>query len=219
MTKQILLATASFLALTSAVATPPEASFKDIPREVVEDQIMPRLTKRDQKSLARVSKATSEIEGRTVLLDMAEHPYGKDPGKDAALHRLLEKSKNVTFYTLSVHDFKSLEPYLKNVKSLHINGGEAGIAQAIAQSAALTNLISLVLMDCHVDNAGAEAIARSPYLQNLSRLSLTSNMIGDEGGLAIVTHLNHLKELNLFQNPISPEGRTALYRRFPKAKF
>jgi hypothetical protein len=219
MNKNIFLAILPLISLTDAFANPPATSFNDLPLEMVEDQIMSRLDTRDQRSLASINKATSEMKGRTVRLNMDHHSYGKDPEKDSALHRLLEKSKYVFFSYISVHDFKSLEPYLKNVSGLTIRGGEAGIAQEVAQSASLTQLTFLYLMDCHVDNAGAEAIAKSPYLQNLRDLSLTSNMIGDEGGLAIVTHLKHLKGLNFYRNPISPEGQTTVHSHFPMAKF
>ncbi len=67
-----------------------------------------------------------------------------------------------------------------------------------------------------VDDEGAEAIAQSKRMSQLSVLRLDGTQIGDRGAAAIASspHLGNLALLNVRDNPISDDVREALTRRF-----
>jgi uncharacterized protein (TIGR02996 family) len=68
-----------------------------------------------------------------------------------------------------------------------------------------------------VGDDGAKALAASPLLGRLALLDLTNNQVGDAGALALAAspHLDGLGWLDLSKNPIGPGAQTALRERMP----
>ena len=67
-----------------------------------------------------------------------------------------------------------------------------------------------------VGNAGAVALAASPYLADLTTLLLRYNGIGAEGELALAAspHLERLRLLDLSDEPLGAAAQAALHGRF-----
>jgi uncharacterized protein (TIGR02996 family) len=80
----------------------------------------------------------------------------------------------------------------------------------------LPRLRRLDLSGNTVGDAGAEALAVSLLLKQLTLLDLTGNQIGDTGALALAAspHAAGLASLGLARNPITPEGLNVLRERF-----
>ncbi len=89
--------------------------------------------------------------------------------------------------------------------------GDAG-ARAIARSPNLSHLSRLSLNDNQIRDAGAQAIAHSPYLSHLTRLDLNGNEIKNEGAIAIAesSYMSHLSRLELGGNEIENDGVIAI---------
>jgi hypothetical protein len=106
-------------------------------------------------------------------------------------------------------------PYLKHLTVLKLGGdpeyaggndiGTEG-AEALAASANLANLTSLDLSCNHIDDLGAQALAASPHLSCLTQLDLRGNDITDAGVQALIDspHLDRLTSLGLSSNPGGP---------------
>jgi uncharacterized protein (TIGR02996 family) len=95
--------------------------------------------------------------------------------------------------------------------------GTAG-ARALAASAHLHRLTSLILFNSLIGPEGAEALAAAPQLKGLTFLDLSGldwgypNEIGDQGARALARslHLTGLRYLDLTENAIDDEGAKAL---------
>src|SRR5699024_2962478 len=76
----------------------------------------------------------------------------------------------------------------------------------------LAGLRLLDLPGCHLSNAGAAALARSPHWGRLEYLGLAHNTIGPAGVEALVSGpgLPRLEGLNLAFNPVGVGGAEAL---------
>ena len=63
-----------------------------------------------------------------------------------------------------------------------------------------------------IADEGLEALADSPYLQNLELLNANHNEIGDDGAIAIANteNLPNLKDLSMFGNVIGDRGAQAI---------
>jgi uncharacterized protein (TIGR02996 family) len=86
-------------------------------------------------------------------------------------------------------------------------------AKRIALTPQLARIHVLDLEDGNlIGNAGAQALANSPYLSGLTSLKLRGNAIGPAGAraLARAAHLGPVVELNLDHNAIYDEGVQAL---------
>jgi uncharacterized protein (TIGR02996 family) len=83
--------------------------------------------------------------------------------------------------------------------------GDEGV-QALARSPFLQNLTQLDLFDNDIGDAGVRALAQSRFLQNVTHLDLIHHGISDAGvrALAGSSHLQNLTTLNLGGNNISP---------------
>jgi uncharacterized protein (TIGR02996 family) len=104
--------------------------------------------------------------------------------------------------------------WLVGVVALSAEGMRLGPvgAEALAQSPHLHNLTTLNLARNGIGAAGAEALAQSPHLHNLTTLNLSLNRIGAAGveALAQSPHLHNLTTLNLARNGIGAAGAEAL---------
>ena len=96
------------------------------------------------------------------------------------------------------------------------------IAASLARSPRTTGLRELQLARCDLSDLGIAELARSPVLGQLRRADFTGNRIGNEGAMHLLEKLSpdHLRELNLTQNPILPVYRRRLLERFgPRIRF
>jgi uncharacterized protein (TIGR02996 family) len=92
--------------------------------------------------------------------------------------------------------------------------GDAGVRALLGGS--LPRLVRLDLSNNTVGDEGAEALAASLFLKQISMLDLTGNRITDAGALALAAspHAAGLAWLELAKNPISPAGLNVLRERF-----
>ena len=104
----------------------------------------------------------------------------------------------------------SLTPVVKIDLCFNLNGS-AG-AQTVAKSPWLRQLNSLNMNYNRIGDGGAVDVAFSPHLENLFELSLNGNLIGSEGAkdLALSPQLDNLAELRLFDNLIGDTGAMSL---------
>ncbi|MDG7055246.1 MAG: leucine-rich repeat domain-containing protein [Wolbachia endosymbiont of Menacanthus eurysternus] len=78
-----------------------------------------------------------------------------------------------------------------NDNVLYLSGQlELKIDQLIKFLQRKTNIEHLCLSNCKIDDQGAEALAKSENLKNLTSLNLSENNIGDEGAKVLIKALN-----------------------------
>lgn len=103
---------------------------------------------------------------------------------------------------------------VKHISSLRVSGcGDRGV-DAIATSPYLNNLKNLSLSSSKVSAAGVASIANSSNFSNLVELSLSKTAIGDPGvvELAKSKKLPHLSSLSLSQCNLTGNALEALFR-------
>jgi len=86
------------------------------------------------------------------------------------------------------------------VQRVRLTGAVPDVA-ALGSVEQLTRLSELSLHGCGIGNAGARALAASPYLRNLTVLDLSYNDIGDSGAQALASspNLSRLTALYLYR--------------------
>jgi uncharacterized protein (TIGR02996 family) len=91
------------------------------------------------------------------------------------------------------------------------SGDDAAAVRILAASPRLAGLRSLKLSGWQLGDAGARALAESPYL-NLTHLNLHQTGIGPEGAAALAAspRLSRLRVLHLDRNLLGPKGVRAL---------
>jgi uncharacterized protein (TIGR02996 family) len=115
-------------------------------------------------------------------------------------------------------------PHLANLRILGLLGNwfsDAG-AQAIAASPHLTQLQELSLANCNIHASGATAVASAPQFATLRRLYLTMNpYLGDKGAEALARspHLNNLEALYVDAQYLSVSVLSLLHERFGPAVY
>jgi hypothetical protein len=102
-----------------------------------------------------------------------------------------------------------------NLKSLHLDMIHVGPdgTRALARSPRLAGLTKLTIVN-HSRDEGFSALAGSPHLAGLRWLSLRNSRVGVPGAeaLASTRHLTRLRILMLDKNPLGPAGIRALAR-------
>jgi uncharacterized protein (TIGR02996 family) len=106
----------------------------------------------------------------------------------------------------------------------------ASTCRELASSPYLVRLTSLELIDSGIGDEGAVALAASPWLENLRRLTVHHHpsciwshsrwgQIGDAGAFALAASpwLGRLELLDLGFNPLGPKAAQALRERFGQA--
>lgn len=104
--------------------------------------------------------------------------------------------------------------YLNRLAALAVYGTHKGrpIAQAVADSPHLAGLKRLSLGRNDFEDDSAEHLARSPFLSNLEELDLTDNILGETGArsLAASSYLGNVRYLELRNNRLGPTGAEAI---------
>ncbi len=104
-------------------------------------------------------------------------------------------------------------PHLR-VRNLRLAGNGVGDrgAQALADSPFLENLTELWIYQNNIGPEGAAALVASPRLGRLTRLDLGKNQLGPEAmaRLAALPQLARFQELVLYRSPLGDQGPTAL---------
>ncbi|MBA4188847.1 MAG: hypothetical protein C0467_12690 [Planctomycetaceae bacterium] len=102
-------------------------------------------------------------------------------------------------------------PHLRSLHLLRSHPEEAGV-EALAHSPVLNELRSLSLGGDYLTAASAEVLAASPRVTNLRVLDMRENRLGDAGAIAIANspHLRNLVHLDLTGNLIEDAGADAL---------
>src|SRR5262249_6504178 len=100
------------------------------------------------------------------------------------------------------------------------NIGDASVV-ALAGSPHLARLERLSLWRCRISDEGANALAGSAYLGRLVELDLGENSIGNEGARALVRapQLAGLKRLALTTRPLSADCLEELWQRLGEGLF
>ena len=126
-------------------------------------------------------------------------------------HKLHIKLKGV-----SLDNLTRILPHCSNVSILDLNGNQIGAAgaQAIATSPTMANLTSLNLRYNYIWAAGAKDIAT---MVNLTSLNLRGNYIGAAGAQAIATSptMANLTSLDLGYNWIGADVKKLIRDRYP----
>ena len=216
MNKLILLLFVSFFTMTATFATDHQNSSSpnslgNLPLELL-GEIAQYL---DPKDIYRIKKMTgdrnleaklSQPSANLLSGPVAEFDLSKK-GATEALIDLLKSSKSdvkLKLRGVTLENLVSILPYCEPVVSLDLfknNIGDAG-AQALAGSEHLRNLTSLNLAWNKIGAAGAEHIAT---LTKLTSLDLGWNEIGDAGAEHIAKLIN-LTSLKLIDNQIGAAG-------------
>jgi uncharacterized protein (TIGR02996 family) len=144
----------------------------------------------------------------TVMPDLAGCPY-------LGRVRILDLESN----DLGDADIEILaaSPHLTELSALLLwcnRVGDDGVRALLGGS--LPRLGRLDLSNNMIGDGGAEALAASLFLKQLTMLDLTGNRISDTGALALAAspHSAGLTWLELAKNPISPAGLNVLRERF-----
>jgi uncharacterized protein (TIGR02996 family) len=115
-------------------------------------------------------------------------------------------------------------PHLGQLRTLELAGADltAEAGGHLARAPSLARLERLSLWGNQLGNDGAEALARSEHLRHLRQVDLRGNAISDAGAAAIASAAGagaplfaSLRELNLADNDIRPDGARALANSLP----
>ena len=205
MNKLSLLTSISLIGLSTAFSSDfhdqhrSSASLRDLPPEVL-GQIAKNLPEKD---LIRLRKLTGDkfintkTKQKVFYQQLSTKPMTFDVSQSSALKALIsflqelpqDANINLRLINVTVDTLKQILPHCEGVSSLNLGGNDIGPegAQAIANSAILQNLTSLDLGNNNIGREGAKAIANSATLQNLTSLNLGGNHIGPEEAKAIKT--------------------------------
>ncbi len=104
--------------------------------------------------------------------------------------------------------------YLNRLAAFGVYGSHKGrpLARAVAESPHLAGLKRLSLGRNDFEDDSAEHLATSPYLANLEELDLTDNFLGETGArsLAASSYLGNVRYLELRNNRLGPTGAEAI---------
>ncbi len=205
MNKLSLLTSISLIGLSTAFSSDfhaqhrSSASLRDLPPEVL-GQIAQNLPEKDVIQL-RNTTGDKFINTKTKQkefyqqLSTKRKPITFDVSQPSVLKALIsflqespqDANINLRLINLTIDTLNLILPLCEGVSSLDLWENDIGPegAQAIANSASLKNLTSLNLWYNNIGPEGAQAIANSESLKNLTSLDLGSNGIGIEGENAI----------------------------------
>ena len=239
MNKLSLLTSISLIGLSTAFSSDfhdqhrSSASLRDLPPEVL-GQIAKNLPEKDVIQLRNTTGdkfINTKTRQKEFYQQQSTKPMTFDVSQPSVLKALisfLQESPqganiNLRLINVTIDTLNLILPLCERVSSLdlgHNNIGKIG-AQAIANSESLKNLTSLDLGYNNIGPEVAQAIANSESLKNLTSLNLSWNDIGPEGAQAIASSaiLQNLTSLNLAGNGIGPEGELAIKKRYPFAVF
>jgi uncharacterized protein (TIGR02996 family) len=107
--------------------------------------------------------------------------------------------------------------HVRRVTRLALGMAEGWTRHTVRELDAFTELRELVLDECGLDDAAAEALAALPGLANLRSLTLSENRITGRGATALLTspHLRNLAVLDLNNNPVRGLNAKALAKAPP----
>ena len=110
-------------------------------------------------------------------------------------------------------------PHLTDLRELMIEGGTEDRIELrwLTESHATPALEHLHVVGGRIDDDGATALAQTPWLGHITRLTLRDNTISDDGALALATspHLTRLSHLDLTDNPLTEDGIFEIRRARP----
>jgi uncharacterized protein (TIGR02996 family) len=172
----------------------------------------------DRVGEAVVALAEAPHLGRLEVLDLGQNlidaPTLERLAQSPVLARLRHLGLAYNDLNAAGAEAIATSPFWSGLVHLELSGnyalGDGGV-RILAGSANLANLQYLGLTYCGLAGSVVD-LARSPYLTNLRRLTLTQNRIGDASACALATMpcLATGRELRLHGNRIGDRGATAL---------